>query len=95
MLKASALLVCDRTFRSGGHLNALRFPGAYRPSAYKDWDDERLRKACDAVNDEHLSVRQAAEQYQVPNSTLSDRVTGRVVFGSHSGPARYLSDTEE
>ncbi len=94
-MKASALPVRERTFRSGGRLNALRFPGVDRPSAYKDWDDERLRKACDAVKDEHLSVRRAAEQYRVPKSTLSDRVTGRVQFGSHSGPARYLSDAEE
>ena len=28
-------------------------------------------------------------------STLSDRVSGRVSFDSHSGPAHYLTDAEE
>ena len=42
-----------------------------------------------------LSVRRAAEAYDIPRSTLSDRVTGRVNEASHSGPSRYLSDEEE
>ena len=42
-----------------------------------------------------MSIRRAAELYSVPKSTLSDRVSGRVQFGSHSGPARYLTDEEE
>ena len=66
-----------------------------RPSTYKLWTDEKLRKAYEEVNGGHLSVRRAAELYGVPKSTLTDRVTVRVDFGSHSGPARYLSDAEE
>ncbi len=31
----------------------------------------------------------------VPRSTLQDRVSGRVVFGSHSGPESYLTQEEE
>ena len=42
-----------------------------------------------------MSIRQAAEQYGIPKSTLSDRVSGQVKFGAHSGPPRYLSDAEE
>ena len=41
------------------------------------------------------SVRRTAEQYNIPKSTLADRVSGRVKFGSHSGPERYLTDMEE
>lgn len=42
-----------------------------------------------------MSVRHAADLYGVPKSTLQDRLTGRVQFGTTSGPNRYLTDVEE
>ena len=33
--------------------------------------------------------------YNVPKSTLWDRVSGNISFGAHSGPLRYLNDIEE
>ena len=52
-------------------------------------------RAYAAINKNKTSVRRAALCYDVPKSTLSDRVSGRVTFGSHSGPKCYLSDEEE
>lgn len=97
MLRPGPLPLSERTFRSRRSKlsSALSFSVSERPSTYKLWTDEKLRKAYEEVNGGHLSVRRAAELYGVPKSTLSDRVTGRVEFGSHSGPARYLSDAEE
>ena len=31
----------------------------------------------------------------MPESTLQDRISGRVPFGAKSGPPKYLSDEEE
>lgn len=42
-----------------------------------------------------MSIRKAAETFDVPRSTLSDRVSGRTKLGAHSGPERYLTDDEE
>ena len=42
-----------------------------------------------------MSVRRAAEEYNVLKNTLHDRLTGKVMFGSVSGPTKYLSDVEE
>lgn len=53
-----------------------------------------MYRAYEAVKD-GLSVRRAAEQYSIPKLTLNDRITGRVKFGTHSGPQRYLTDEEE
>jgi len=53
-----------------------------------------LQRACEAVKC-GLSVRQAALQYNIPKSTLSDLITGRVKMGAQSGPPRYLTDCEE
>ena len=42
-----------------------------------------------------LTVRRAALQYDVPKSTLHDRVTGKVDPGAKVGAPRYLDDEEE
>ena len=42
-----------------------------------------------------ISLRQAAEMYQIPKSTLFEHVTGKVKFGARSGPDPYLSVEEE
>ena len=54
-----------------------------------------MKGAVDAVVTSNLSVRRAAMQYNVPKSTLGDRVSGRVQPGSVSGPAKYLTLSEE
>ena len=42
-----------------------------------------------------LSVRRAAAQYDIPSSTLHDRISGKVSVGAVSGPPRYLDEEEE
>ena len=41
------------------------------------------------------SVRHTAELYDVPKSTLHDRVSGKVVEGVKSGPPSYLTIEED
>ena len=62
---------------------------------YKQWPEWRMEKATEAVSQGKVSVRRAALQFNVPKSTLGDRVSGRVQAGTVSGPAKYLTDTEE
>ena len=54
-----------------------------------------MERALKAIISEGLSVRCAALQFSVPQSSLGDRVSGRVVPGTSSGPARYLTTAEE
>ena len=61
----------------------------------KKWDPESMEKALKAVLYDNFSIREAAETYDVPKSTLGDRVCGKVLPGSVSGPQRILSDREE
>lgn len=84
----------DRTFRSMLGLSAQP-PSGHRPSTYKDYMEDNLCRAYEAVKYDGMSIRRAADEYHVPKSTLSDRLTGKVKFGSHSGPERYLTDMEE
>ena len=69
--------------------------GANRPSRYKKWNPESMAIAIEAVQKGECTIRQAAEIYQVPKSTLSDRLSGKVIHGTTSGPQHYLSDIEE
>lgn len=41
-----------------------------------------------------MSLRRAAEEYDIPKSTIQDHVSGKVLPGSKSGQ-RYLDDQEE
>ena len=64
-------------------------------SEYKRWSEERMALAVDAVIKDGISVRRAAEEYDVPKSILGDRISGRILPGAVSGPGKYLSDQEE
>ena len=85
----------DRTFRSLHTPSQTVGTVSDRPPLYKDYHHEKLYRAYEDVKDGRLSIRHAAEQYGIPKSTLGDRISGRVRFGAHSGPPRYLSDSEE
>ena len=50
--------------------------------------------AVEAVKD-GSTIRRAAIEYGVKKSTLHDYYSGKVRFGAHQGPERYLSDEEE
>ena len=66
-----------------------------RPPKYKVWSEETMERALKAVVNGNHSIRQAAEEFNVPKSTLGDRVSGRTQMGSVSGPPRILTDKEE
>ena len=45
-----------------------------------------------SVLSDGLSVHRAAMEFNIPRTTLGDRVSGKVQDGSRSGRVRYLSD---
>jgi len=73
-------------------------PSEFKPSyihgAYRCWDSVSMQKAVKAV-EKGMPLRQAAEIYSVPRSSLHDKVTGRVDFEARSGPQTCLSYEEE
>lgn len=85
----------NQVFRSSKSSVVPRTDLTQRPAEYKSWSKDSLDMACQEVKEGKLSIRRAAESYQIPKSTLSDHVSGRVREGSHSGPSRYLTDEEE
>ena len=65
------------------------------PVQYKSWTEENMSRAISAVVQDGVAIRKAVELYSVPKSTLGDRITGRMLPGSKSGPATYLTAQEE
>ena len=48
-----------------------------------------------SVTDENSPILQAAKKYDVPKSTLHDRISGKVHHGDKPGPKPLLSAVEE
>ena len=69
--------------------------GSLRPPTYKSWSHKSMAVALKAVIEDGMSVRIAAEHYGIPKSTLGDRVSGRILLGTTSGPHTYLTSREE
>lgn len=70
-------------------------PSARGVHQYKEWDKSSMCNAMKAVIEEGVSIRKASLRYGIPKSTLGDRISGRVLPGSKSGPPRLLNDKEE
>jgi len=64
-------------------------------SKRKLWREEDMLRALRAVEEEGVSVRQAAKINNVPRMTLADRVKGRVTHGHKSGQGLLLTDQDE
>ena len=83
----------DRVF--SGNTNSAPSACTARPSTYKVWTHTNMSKAMKAVIEDGISIRAAAEMFSVPRSTLGDRISGKVLPGTNSDPAPYLTRKEE
>ena len=63
--------------------------------ARKRYSDKTLQHAVDMVQNGCLSLRQAASSFQIPKSTLSNKVKGKTSVGCRPVPATVLTSTEE
>ena len=80
----------------------LRYPLQYpqavtdsRSKKFKKWSEDLIEKAINAVINDGVSISRAAEDYGIPKSTLGDRISGRILPGSSSGPRKLLTTEEE
>ena len=59
------------------------------------YSEEQMEKAIRAVSVENMSKRKAAEYFNVPRSTLSDKILGKTPMTRRKGPNPYISKKEE
>ena len=70
-------------------------PVSNRPKKLRQWSKESMAKALDAVATGKMGVNRAAMEFNVPCTSLKDRVSGKVCDGCSMGPKRYLTSEEE
>ena len=67
---------------------------AVSKSQFEQNREANMQKAMAAV-DKGESIRTAAIKFNIPRSTLHDRIKGKVKMGARRGPASYLTTEEE
>ena len=70
-------------------------PVSNRPKRLRQWSDVSMMKALDAVVKGKMGVNRAALEFNVPRTTLKDKIAGRVAHGCNMGPKPYLTYEEE
>ena len=70
-------------------------PPSKRPKKLKMWSDDNMRNAIEAVRSGDMTANRAASVFEVPPTTLKDRLSGRVRHGTNPGPKPYLTKQEE
>ena len=66
-----------------------------RPKRLRQWENESMIKAMEAVTSGKMGANKAARTFNVPTSTLKDQIYGRVKHGTNPGPVPYLTAGEE
>ena len=66
-----------------------------RPKKLRQWNDDAIRCTVEAVTEGKLGINRAGLEFNVPRTTLKDRISGRVIHESNMGPKTYLTNEEE
>ena len=65
------------------------------PKNRKQWDENSMICAMEAVKSDELRVNQATKEFGVPTTTLKDQISGCVKYRKNPGPEPYLTTEEE
>ena len=65
------------------------------PKKHKQWIETSMIHAIGAVKSGEMSANKAAKKFDVPLTTLKDRISERVRHGRNPGPEPYLNQDEE
>ena len=84
----------ERIVYSRNYNQLTAIGGPVRSLCYREWEPSAMVQTMAAV-EQGESLRQASQMFGVPQSTLHDRVIGRVQHRKKSGPTAYLSCAEE
>ena len=73
----------------------LSLPINNRPKKPCQWNDDAMTRTLQAVASGTMAINRAALEFNVPCTTLKDRVVGRITHGCNMGPKTYLMRDEE
>ena len=84
MPKCKRTSTAKKEWKSRNKISEVQYLGAVKRR--KLWDPESMAKAMNVVISKEMGVNKAAEQFDVPRTTLKDRISGRVKHGAKPGP---------
>ena len=62
---------------------------------HKQWTDETMEAAMNAVTNENMPVLCASQMYNIPKTTIYDHISSKVLHGSKPRPKPYFSSAKE
>ena len=62
---------------------------------YRKWSEDNMIAAVHKVTNKNMSQREACKRYNIPRSTLQDRLTGKSGIGTKIGRPTLLSEDQE
>lgn len=80
----------------GGKRHRIKKRPKPRPFAHRlQWRQKDMEEALNMVRADKITIRAASRRFNVPYSSLKDRVNGRVMHGARPGVKTVLSPEEE
>ena len=70
------------------HVLSSSRKGSNRPAKLRNWRDDAMTRAIEAVKG-GMGVNRAAKEFGVPTTMLRDRLSCRVTHSMNSGPKPY------
>ena len=68
---------------------------ARQPAKRVKYSEEEITAIQTAINEENLSVRQASQRFNIPYTTLQNKLSGKTAFETKMGPSGILTNAEE
>ena len=86
-------LTTKKGWKTRSRASQVKQPAAVKRR--KLWDPESMVKAMNDIISSKMGVSKATEHYDVPATTLKDRISGRVNHRVKSGPQDFLTPEED
>jgi len=71
------------------------YANAGLPKKCKQWNETSMIYAMEVAKSGKMSANKAAKEFDVPQTTLKDRILGRVYLGRNPGLEPYLNQDKE
>ena len=92
MPKQKRTSTAKKGWKTRNKISEAKHPRAVK--RHKLWDPDSMAKAMDAVITNEMGVNKAM-QFDVPPTTLKDRISGRGMHGTKPGPPGFLTPEED
>lgn len=84
-----------KKFRKARRKRTNIMPNTQPSKKRKLWTEQQMTSALNEFKNGKLTIGKIAKKFQIPKTTLHNRISGRVIHGTKPGPKPYLQADEE